>query len=54
MLLMKMLFSLVDDKYFSLTYINAGKKFEFNELNLIIAEDFERKNTQNLTKFFQN
>ena len=46
---------LVDDKYFSLTYnINAGKKFKFNELNLIIAEDFERKNFQNLIKFFQN
>ena len=44
---------LVDDKYFSLTYnINAGKKFKFNELNLIIAEDFERKKFSKLDKVF--
>ena len=44
---------LVDDKYFSLTYnINAGKKFIFNELNLIIAEDFERKKFSKLDKVF--
>ena len=42
---------LVDDKYFSLTYnINAGKKFKFNELNLIIAEDFDRKKFSKLDK----
>ena len=45
---------LVDEKYFSLTYnINAGNKFKFNEFNLIIAEDFEKKNFLKILKFFK-
>ncbi len=45
---------LVDDKYFSLSYnINAGNKFKFNELNLVIAEDFDEKKFSKILKVFE-
>ena len=44
---------LVDDKYFTLTYnINSGNKFKFNELSLVIAEDFEKEKFSKITKVF--
>ena len=45
---------LVDNKYFSLTFnINAGNKFKFNELNLVIAEDFKEEKFSKLNKVFK-
>ena len=45
---------LVDDKFFLLTYnINAGKKFTFNEFNLIVAEDFEKEKFSKILKKFK-
>ncbi len=45
---------LIDEKYFSLTYnINAGKKFKFNEFNLVVAEDFENKKFSKILKTFK-
>ncbi len=44
---------LVDDKYFILTYnINAGKKFTFNEINLVVDDDFEKDKFSNVQKIF--
>ncbi len=44
---------LIDDEYFALTYnINAGKKFTFNKLNLIVAEDFEKDKFSKILKIF--
>ena len=46
---------LIDDKYFALTYnIEAGNKYKFNELNLILAEDFERNKFSKVLKIFKN
>ncbi len=45
---------LVDDKYFSLTFnINAGNKFKFNELNLILSEDFDKNKFSKILKVFE-
>ena len=44
---------LVDNEYFTLTYnINAGNKFKFNELNLVIAEDFDERKFSKINKVF--
>jgi len=44
---------LVDNEYFALTYnINAGNKFKFNELNLVIAEDFDERKFSKINKVF--
>ena len=45
---------LIAEEYFTLTYnINAGKKFTFNELNLIVAEDFESNKFSKILKIFK-
>ena len=44
---------LIDNEYFALTYnINAGNKFKFNELNLVIAEDFDERKFSKINKVF--
>ncbi len=44
---------LVDDEYFALTYnINSGNKFKFNEFDLVIADDFDKKKFSKIVKIF--
>ncbi len=43
----------IDDQNFELTYnINAGEKFIFNDLNIILPPDYERKNFSDITSTF--
>ena len=44
-LLKHQLLNLFDNQNFELTYnINAGKKFIFNDLKIILPDDYESKN----------
>ena len=44
---------ILDKKSFSLTYkINAGEKFTFNDLKLVMPDDFDPKKFQSLEKVF--
>tara|TARA_Y100001970_G_C14253079_1_gene873238 strand:+ start:4382 stop:6622 length:2241 start_codon:yes stop_codon:yes gene_type:complete len=45
---------LIDNEYFALTFnINAGKRFFFNDLNLEVSGDFEKKKFSKITKIFK-